>query len=173
MPTARRLRPPASADALDGDPARAVRRGLALIARRPRTAADLRERLGERFEASAADAAMRRLAELGYVDDAAWAAGYVGRPRSAERGARVLRAELRARGIEDETAAEALRAHDEDAAALAAARRLARSGRNAAPEARARRLRAALARRGFAFEVIERALSTLGEERTEALARAS
>ena len=143
-----------------------MQRGLALIAQRPRTTADLRDRLADRFDESAVAFAVARLTELGYVDDAAWAEGYVARSRSAERGARMLRLELHDHGIEAETAAEALLAHDDDAAALAAARRLARgrdAGERAAPD---RLLVAALGRRGFSFDTIERALSALAEERS-------
>lgn len=168
MPPGRRLRPPTPASVLETDVSQAVQRGLALIARRPRTAADLRDRLGDRFESAAADAALARLAELGYVDDAAWATAYVARTRSTERSARMLRAELREHGVDAETAEDALHAHDDDVAALAAARRLARGGRGRAPDARARRLRGALARRGFSFDVIERALSRLAEEHATA-----
>ena len=151
---------PASA-APGGGAAAAVRGGLELIARRSRTAAELRERLEARFGPAAAAAALRRLAHLGYVDDERWAADYAARRRSAERSARALRAELRERGVEAAAASAAVRAHDDDAAALAAARRLARASRGRAPEVRARRLRAALARRGFGAETAARALAAL------------
>ena len=164
MPRFRRLRPPDPARVLETDPSLAVQRGLALIAQRPRTATDLRDRLGDRFDEQAVEAALARLTELGYVDDAAWATGYVARTRSTERSARVLRSELREHGVEADTAAAALLEHDDAAAALTAARRLARSGRGRPPDARDRRLLAALARRGFAFDTIERALSRLREE---------
>ncbi|MCY4454832.1 MAG: RecX family transcriptional regulator [Chloroflexi bacterium] len=164
MPRFRRLRPSEPARVLETDASLAVQRGLALIAQRPRTDADLRDRLADRFDEAAVEAAVARLAELGYVDDAAWAAGYVARTRSTERSARMLRTELREHGVEAETAAEALLVHDDDAAALAAAQRLARSRRGRPPDARDRRLHAALARRGFARDTIERALSRLQEE---------
>ncbi|MYE32369.1 MAG: regulatory protein RecX [Chloroflexi bacterium] len=165
MPRSRRLRPPAPASVLETDVPAAVQRGLALIAQRPRTAADLRDRLGDRSEPATAEAAISRLTELGYVDDAAWATAYVARTRSSERSTRMLRAELREHGVTAETAEEALDAHDDDEAAITAARRLAR-GR--APDERARRLHGALARRGFGFDVIERALSRLAEEHASA-----
>ncbi|MXW24189.1 MAG: regulatory protein RecX [Chloroflexi bacterium] len=165
MPRSRRLRPPVPTSVLETDVSQAVQRGLALIAQRPRTSADLRDRLGDRFEPGAADAALVRLTELGYVDDTAWASAYVARTRSSERSARMLRAELREHGVAPETAEEALHAHDDDEAAITAARRLAR-GR--APDERARRLHGALARRGFGFDVIERALSRLAEEHASA-----
>ena len=166
MPRRRHLRPPEPASLVETDASLAVQRGLALIAQRPRTAADLRDRLGDRFDEAAVGAAVARLTELGYVDDGAWAASYVARTRSTERSARVLQAELRDHGIEAETAAQALLAHDDDAAAVTAARRLGRTGRGRAPDGRDRRLRAALARRGFGRDTIERALSRLAEEQT-------
>lgn len=165
MPPSRRLRPPAPTSVLETDVPAAVQRGLALVAQRPRTCADLRDRLGDRFEPVAVDAALVRLTELGYVDDTAWATAYVARTRSSERSTRMLRAELREHGVAPETAEEALHAHDDDEAAITAARRLAR-GR--APGERARRLHGALARRGFGFDVIERALSRLAEEHASA-----
>jgi regulatory protein len=149
-----------------------MQRGLALLARSARTASDLRERLAERFEEPAVEAAMARLAELGYVDDEAWAAAYMTRTRSAERSARALRLELRARGIAAELASEAVDAHDDTAAAREAARRLARASRGREPELRARRLRAAFARRGFGVETIARALAGLAEEERSAEAGA-
>ena len=166
MPRRRHLRPPEPASVLETDASLAVQRGLALIAQRPRTAADLRDRLGDRFDEAAVGAAIARLTDLGYVDDDAWAAGYVARTRSTERSARMLQVELRDHGIEADTAAVALLAHDDDAAAVTAARRLGRSGRGRAPGARDRRLRAALARRGFRRDTIERALSRLAEQQT-------
>ncbi len=163
------MRPPDPARILETDPSQAVQRGLALIAQRPRTEADLRDRLGDRFDEVAVDAAVARLTELGYVDDTAWAAGYVARTRSTERSARILRAELREHGVDADTVAEALLAHDDDAAALAAARRLGRSHRRLPPDARDRRLYAALARRGFGPDTIGRALSHWREEQIAAV----
>ncbi len=157
----RRLAPRQPEAALSDDAPQAVQRGLTLLAQRPRTSSELHERLDERFEPSTVAAALRRLSELGYVDDRAWADAYIVRPRSAERSARLLRSELRAHGLEAELAADAVADHDDDAAAVAAARRLARTSRGREPAVRTRRLRGALARRGFAGETIERALAAL------------
>lgn len=164
----RRMRPAPRGAERSGDGAEAVQRGLALLARRPRTAADLRERLAERFDDAAVEKAMARLGELGYVDDRAWAAAYVARLRSSERSARMLQRELRTHGIADDVARDAIDAHDDDLAAAAAVRRLARSSSGREPEVRRRRLRSALARRGFALATIERALARLDEEAVHA-----
>lgn len=154
------------------DPRKAVQHGLRLLSRSARSEHDLRERLEARFTTEAATAALRRLRTLGYVDDRAWAAAYVERPRSLLCSARLLQRELRSRGISHEIAEEATGGHDDDRAALAAARialrRLARGGggSDAGGDARAdykrsRRLVAALARRGFDPGTIERVRSRL------------
>ena len=143
----------------------AVEHGLRLLSRRPRTAHDLEQRLRERFTPTAVAAALARLCELRYVDDEAWAAGYLARPRSAARSASLLRTELRGQGVPPEVVASALTAHDDAAAAIVAARsalrRLARGDRAADAPALRRRLRGALARRGFDGETIEGALAGL------------
>lgn len=150
------------------DPRKAVQHGLRLLSRSARSEHDLRERLEARFTTEAATAALRRLRVLGYVDDRAWAAAYVERPRSLLCSARLLQRELRARGIAHEIAEAATGEHDDDRAALAAARialrRLARGGGGSdagADYKRWRRLVAALARRGFDPGTIERVRSRL------------
>lgn len=163
-----RLRPRRKAATPSGDPRQAVQYGLRLLSRSARSERDLRERLEARFTATAVASALRRLRALGYVDDHAWAASYVERPRSLLCSASLLRRELRARGISDEIAEAATGAHDDDRAALAAGRaalrRLASAGSEDDPGAirtRSRRLVAALARRGFDPETIRRVRSRL------------
>ncbi|MYI83390.1 MAG: regulatory protein RecX [Chloroflexi bacterium] len=154
------------------DPRKAVQHGLRLLSRSARSEHDLRERLEARFTAEAVTAALRRLRALGYVDDRAWAAAYVERPRSLLCSARLLQRELRSRGISHEIAEAATGEHDDDRAALAAARialrRLSRrpGGSDAGSDrTRSRRLVAALARRGFDPGTIERVRSRLRGDR--------
>ena len=157
----------AAAPAPGGGPGGALRHGLRLLARSARTERGLRERLARRFGETAAAQALERLRALGYVDDRAWAAAYVLRPRSLERSARLLRRELRARGVAPALAAAAVAGHDDDRAARLAARLALRrlappraaDGGRAAARRRAQRLRGALARRGFGPETIRRALA--------------
>ena len=149
------------------DLAGALRHGLRLLAHSARTERDLRERIARRFGEEAAARALERLRTIGYVDDRAWAAAYVRRPRSLARSARLLRRELRARGVAPALAAAAVAGHDDDRAARLAARialrRLApgrgADGASGARGRRARRLQGALARRGFGPETIRRALA--------------
>ena len=102
------------------DPREAIQHGLRLLSPSARTECDPRDRLGERFTSGAVASAMGRLRELGYVDDRAWAAAYMQRARASLRSGRLLRRELRARGVAPDVAAEATALHD-DKAALAAA----------------------------------------------------
>jgi regulatory protein len=75
-------------------------------------------------------AALARLGELGYLDDAAFAAAHV-RRRSAGRGPLALSAELAARGVDRRASGRALAAFDHTAQ-VASATRLAERlcGRN-------------------------------------------
>jgi len=94
------------------------------LARRAHSRLELRQKLHRRgYDPVDVEAALSRLAELGYVNDAAFAQGLV-RRRSAVRGPRALAGELSARGIDRAGIAEALEGVDEEAE-LAAAVRLA------------------------------------------------
>lgn len=83
------------------DAAAAMEIAIRFLGSRPRT----RHELGQRLRRSAvpepvADATLERLAELGYVDDAAFARWWAEqRDRHAPRGRRMLEAELRQRGV--------------------------------------------------------------------------
>ena len=141
---------------------RAVRRALELHARRPRTESELRADLAHQFADGDIEDAITRLHALGYLDDAAWAAAYVARGRARERGAALLRRELLARGVSAPDAEEALRDHDDRAAAVRAARgRLRRRPARGAELDRGgiRRLRDHLRRRGFDHFTVESALA--------------
>lgn len=99
------------------------------------------------------NAVLDRFEELGLVDDSAFAEAWV-ESRQASRGLsrRMLRQELRRKGVDDEVIAESLDSVDPDAE-VAAARRLVErklsSTRNLDPAARLRRLTAMLARKGY------------------------
>ena len=100
---------------------------------------DVAQRVLDRFE------------QVGLVDDAAFAAGWV-RARQATRGRRALAHELRAKGIDDDLAAQALDVIGDDAERQAAAELVARrlpATRGLERDRRIRRLVAMLARRGF------------------------
>lgn len=95
-----------------------------MLARRAHSRLELRQKLHRSgYDPEDVEAALRRLAELGYVDDAAFARGLV-RRRSAVRGPLALAGELSARGIDRAGIAAALEGVDTEAQ-LAAATQLA------------------------------------------------
>lgn len=102
--------------------------GLRLLARRAHSRAEVRRKLGRRgYAEEEVESAVTRLGELGYLDDRAFAEGYV-RRRSPARGPLALSAELAARGVDRRLADAALGgfgAEDELASAVRLVERLA------------------------------------------------
>jgi regulatory protein len=104
---------------------------------------DVATRLLDRFE------------EVGLVDDGAFARTWISQRGAGNRGLarRALAQELRRKGVDDETAREALDEidpDDEEAAARALVRRKLRSMRGLDPQVATRRLVGMLARKGYA-----------------------
>ncbi len=145
---------------LDAAARAALQQALRLLSVRGYATGELRRRLLRQHEAEAVDAALASLEGTPFLDDAAWAAAYVGGHRGRERSSALLRRDLATRGVRGEDAAAALEGHDDAAAALAVARRRARSLMGLMPEVRERRLRDYLLRRGFSGPVAQRATST-------------
>jgi SOS response regulatory protein OraA/RecX len=96
--------------AAETDPAVVLAAAGRLLEVRSRTVSDLRTRLlRSGFPAPLVVAAIDRLVELGLLDDAAFARGWLeARDRGRPRGERVLRTELRLRGVPADLAAAAL-----------------------------------------------------------------
>jgi regulatory protein len=166
-----------------GDPAARAREiCLRLLTLAPRTRAELADALRSRgIPAPVADEVLARYADVGLIDDAAFARAWV-ESRHYSRGlaGRALRLELKRRGVNDEDIREAVAELGPDAE-VDAARRLVEqklAGTAGLPaEARIRRLAGMLARKGYppglAFRVIREALeaegvhAALGEELAE------
>ena len=134
---------------------------LSLLSYRARSSAELKRRLKRKgFDEDVAAATVERLDDLGVVDDAAFAESFVrDRVRLKPRGPRRLAGELRAKGVDEETARAAItevmereEATELDLARAAAARWKPRPGEEPA-RARAR-LQAFLARRGFGDDAV-------------------
>lgn len=157
-----------------GDPESAAR-GICLraLTGAPKTRQQLAELLAQRgIPEDAADSVLDRFTEVGLIDDAAYARAWVS-SRQAGRGLarRALSAELRAKGVEPEVAAEAVAAvgdDDEREAArrlvdrkVAAMRRLDRATAT-------RRLMGMLTRKGYsgglAAAVVREALDADGSD---------
>ena len=120
----------------------------------PKTRQQLAELLAKRdVPVDAAEAVLDRFTEVGLIDDAAFARAWVS-SRQAGRGLarRALSAELRAKGVDAEVAAEAVEAVDEDDERVAARRlveRRAGAMRRLDRATATRRLMGMLARKGY------------------------
>jgi regulatory protein len=134
---------------------------LSLLSYRARTSVELKRRLKRKgFDEEVAAAAVERLDRLGVVDDAAFAESFVrDRVRLRPHGVRRLGQELRAKGVDDDTARAAIEevmeregATDLHLARAAAARWTPRAGED--PDRARRRLQGFLARRGFGGDAV-------------------
>ena len=138
-----------------GDP-ESVARGICLraLTGAPKTRQQLADLLATRgIPDEAAEAVLDRFTEVGLIDDAAYARAWVS-SRQAGRGLarRALSAELRAKGVDPEVAAEAVEAVDDDDEREAARRLVARKVGAMSRLDRAtatRRLMGMLARKGY------------------------
>ncbi len=142
--------------------AEAYEAALTSLDRSARTAHDLASALRRRgYVQPAIDAVLARLTENGLIDDARYARRMAELSASKPVGLYAFKRKLRAKGICDDDAEEALSAFDDDqqrAAALLAAQKLYRKY-EALPEREARaKLSQALARRGFSWDAIESAV---------------
>lgn len=145
----------------------ALQASLRFLSFRPRSQAELRQRLRRQFAPATIEAVLERLEAQGLADDAAFAQFWQeNRQRFRPRGRGLLRAELRQKGVSDETIAQALEAVDEEAAAQAAAEKRLTS-LSGLDEAQFRqRLGGHLRRRGFSWEVIAPTLTWAWERLT-------
>ncbi len=138
------------------DVEQAYERALKFLGPRPRSESEVRRRLKEHDIApAAADEVVARLKQAGLVDDQAFASYWVeNRVTFRPRSKRVLRAELKQKGVSDEVLRAALdNTNDADAAYVLAQARARRLRGLEYPEFR-RKLGEYLARRGFDFDLI-------------------
>ncbi|HEU4885698.1 MAG TPA: regulatory protein RecX [Longimicrobium sp.] len=147
---------------------------LNLLSVRPRSAAELARRLRMKgYEPEVGEEVVARLRELGMIDDAAFAGSLVrDRVRLKPQGAHRLANELRAKGVDDETARTAIRetmegeqTDERELARRAAAKWRPRAGEE--PARARRRLHGYLARRGFDAEVIREVLDEAAPDETD------
>lgn len=135
-------------------------RAVDLIAYRPRSVREVQRRLKRAGADDAAIAAVvERLKAAGLLDDDAFSRAWVdSRMRTSPRSKRMIAWELRRKGVNRADIEAALEEVDEeDAAYRAAMQRLPRL-RGLAPMERKRKLYDYLARKGFDYETIERAV---------------
>ena len=139
----------------------AMARAGRLLATRPRTEKELGDRLARAgFEPDVIASALERLRDLGLVDDAEFARQWV-EERAGRKllSARVLRDELRAKGVEAGVADDVIGAAglDEEAQAVELAAKLVRKVASKPLAEQFSRIRQMLARRGYSNEAAEMA----------------
>lgn len=138
---------------------------LGFLSYRPRSSAEIRRYLRKKkTPPRAIEKVVERLGEAGLLDDLSFARFWVeNREKFRPRGARMLRYELRGKGVEEAVIAQALADLNEKESALRAAQKVfPRYSKLERREFR-RRLGSYLARRGFAYPVIGEVLDQLWE----------
>jgi regulatory protein len=159
---------------------------LRFLEARHRSIGEVRRRLTTAgYREDLVTGAIERLADLGVLDDEAFAAQWVeSRDRARPRGERALQAELRQKGIAQETIARTLEDRrglvgdgkdgvptpDETAARRLLERHAAALGRVTEPRARRQRAYALLARNGFGADTCRDVASAWLRERESAAA---
>ncbi len=129
----------------------ALAAALRLLAVRPRSEAEIRQRLlARRMPADAVSGAIAHLKQRGLLDDEAFARWWrESREASRPQSGRLTERELRRKGVGSETASNAVAESDDAEAAYAAALKRARALAGLDRETYRRRLFAHLLRRGF------------------------
>jgi len=144
---------------------RAAGRALDFLSYRPRSEAEIRERLTERYDPETAGEVLERLRRSGLVDDREFARYWVqNRLEHNPRGAVALRQELYQKGVDESAIEEALAEYDEEEAAARAAETARRKLRGLPPDVFRRRLTDYLLRRGFSYGVVRAVVQQALEE---------
>ncbi|MDQ2682656.1 MAG: recombination regulator RecX [Chloroflexota bacterium] len=130
------------------------------LAYRPRSISELRSTLASRgFREVTIDAVVERFTDLGYLNDEDFARRWIAtREAVAPRGKRLLKQELRQKGIGADLVDEALEAADLDdleSARALAERRAAKMG-GLDRDTKRRRIAGLLERRGYSYDVVRR-----------------
>lgn len=142
---------------------RAYERALRYLSRRPHSEKEIADKLSRnRIEINVQDRVLKRLRKASLVDDGEFARVWVeNRQVFRPRSGRMLKSELRGKGVSKEAIEAALEGLDEVEAALTVARKASKRYGDLTEEASNRRLRKFLARRGFSYELISSTLSIL------------
>lgn len=140
----------------------AIRRAAALLSVRDMSRRELTDRLTEKsISPKNAEAAADRMAELGYLNDAAYAATWVRRGVARGWGPRRIEAEFYRRGIDRTLWSDALDTVEDWS--VAAADFLSRRSGDLTDPAVRKKLSDMLARRGFDWDCIREAMRRLTE----------
>ena len=145
---------------------RALDGALRLLAARPRSEAEVRERLVRRgLPHDIIVHTLERLREYGYVNDAEFARFWVeSRSGANPRGRYVVQRELRTKGVDQDTADAAMEALTEERSARKTAQKKVRSLRGLEYQEFRTRLTGYLVRRGFGYDVVRQTVNDLWKE---------
>ncbi len=139
---------------------------LRYLSYRPRSEAELRTRLRRKFDDSTIEQVLLKLKEQRLMDDAAFAQFWKeNRQTFSPRSRRLLKLELRRKGVDLQTVDEALAGLDDELNAYRAAQKRARSLSNLDYHSFRQRLGGFLQRRGFGYGVIGLTVERLWRER--------
>ena len=147
---------------------RAYHAALRLLGYRPRSRAEIEQRLGQKgYAAAAIAAALERLHLKQYVDDEAFARHWLDqRNRFRPRGRRALDHELRQKGVDRDTIDRVLTEVDEAPSAWRAIEAKLHRWQGLEQTAARKKMMGFLSRRGFTYEtarlVCERAIREMG-----------
>jgi regulatory protein len=134
---------------------------------RPRSEAEIRMRLRQGFDQKTIDRVILQLEARRMIDDVAFAKFWIeNRESFSPRSERMLKLELKRKGIAVEVIDEVLDGSDEDGAAYRAAQKKARLLSQEDYDVFRRKLGAFLRRRGFSYEVANHAVERLWRDAT-------
>jgi regulatory protein len=144
---------------LNADDLIAAKAGAARqLAYRPRSVAEIRSALSQRgFRPVTIDAVVERFTELGYLDDAEFANRWISnREALAPRGKRLLRQELRQKGVQSDLVEESIEQADLDEfeSALRIATNRFEKMAGVERDTQRRRIAGYLERRGFGYDAV-------------------
>ncbi len=138
---------------------------LRFLSYRPRSETEIRMRLRRRFDEQTIDRVILQLKAGHMVDDGAFAQFWrENRESFSPRSERMLKLELRRKGIDPEVIAEVVEGIDDAESAYRAAEKRTRLWAKEDYNTFRRKLSAFLRRRGFSYEVANRTLERLWQE---------
>lgn len=145
---------------------KAMEKAYRLISFRQRSAKEITERLGEKFEKATVEKALTKLKDYGYLNDKAFAESWV-EERKVKKGKKALYFELLKKGINKEIIEEVLMNLDveEEVKNATEAIKKKKTYLNLPEPERRQKITAFLARRGYSYDVIKKTYDRL-QDRT-------
>jgi len=144
---------------------RCLNAALRLLSYRPRSEAEIRTRLSRRFDSETIEGVILQLRAGQKIDDIAFATFWREERESfSPRGKRLIRVELRHKGIDPEVIDEVLDGIDDEESAYRAAQKRGRILVKEDYQTFRQKLGAFLRRRGFSYEVVSRTTERLWQE---------